>query len=201
MKIGKPSEFYTGENCPSCGRNRLLKYECGLTICEKCEYCVETKTHIDLEDEALEEDRLDRAENEAQWLRDQIRRMEGALREAYDNVKVVRFFEQIQEQGKPEPILEPISMATAMAALVRFDMVRSYSQPRDVAQTGHAVWGIRIGRGGPDRRDTLICPNKKCRAVFARKPGEWFKHCPECGLKMDGRKIEEVEGRNEDRNV
>lgn len=189
MKIGKPSEFYTGENCPSCGRNRLLKYECGLTICEKCEYCVETKTHIDLEDEAMEEGRLDRAENEAQWLRDQIRRMEGALQEAYDNVKVVRFFEQIQEQGKPEPILEPISMATAMAALVRFGMVRSETSPLDAAYKGFAVWGLRDIGHGANKRFLLICPEQKCRAVFERQPGVWFKHCPECGLKMDGHPI------------
>ena len=36
-------EGYTEDDCPECGRHRLIHYSCGKTICEKCNWCVEDK--------------------------------------------------------------------------------------------------------------------------------------------------------------
>lgn len=48
-KILSVSEFYTGEHCPNCTRNRLLTYETNIgnkTVCEKCNWCVEDKDYF-----------------------------------------------------------------------------------------------------------------------------------------------------------
>lgn len=37
---------YTGQPCPKCGRYRLELYTSGLSICEKCLYCVEEQRYI-----------------------------------------------------------------------------------------------------------------------------------------------------------
>jgi len=36
---------YTGEPCPNCGRVRVERYESGLEICEKCNWCEQTKSY------------------------------------------------------------------------------------------------------------------------------------------------------------
>ena len=36
---------YTGEPCPNCGRLRVERYESGLEICEKCNWCEQTKSY------------------------------------------------------------------------------------------------------------------------------------------------------------
>ena len=36
---------YTGETCPNCGRLRVERYESGLEICEKCNWCEQTKSY------------------------------------------------------------------------------------------------------------------------------------------------------------
>ena len=36
---------YTGEPCPNCGRLRVEHYESGLEICEKCNWCEQTKSY------------------------------------------------------------------------------------------------------------------------------------------------------------
>ena len=36
---------YTGNHCPSCGRLRVERYESGLEICEKCNWCEQTKSY------------------------------------------------------------------------------------------------------------------------------------------------------------
>lgn len=49
------SDFYTGDNCPNCGRNRLLTVTIhstkAKTVCEKCSWCVEDLEYAELEDE------------------------------------------------------------------------------------------------------------------------------------------------------
>lgn len=40
---------YTGEECESCGRVRVEKYENGKTVCEKCEWCKELQEYVDRE--------------------------------------------------------------------------------------------------------------------------------------------------------
>lgn len=39
--IGQRQGAYTGEDCPNCGRNRLLIGDDGKTRCEKCGWCME----------------------------------------------------------------------------------------------------------------------------------------------------------------
>lgn len=49
-RILKVSEYYTGEYCPNCSRNRLLSFETDVgnkTVCEKCNWCVEDKTYFE----------------------------------------------------------------------------------------------------------------------------------------------------------
>ena len=36
---------YTGNKCPNCGRLRVERYESGLEICEKCNWCEQTKSY------------------------------------------------------------------------------------------------------------------------------------------------------------
>ena len=36
---------YTGEPCPNCGRLRVERYKSGLEICEKCNWCEQTKSY------------------------------------------------------------------------------------------------------------------------------------------------------------
>lgn len=36
---------YTGNHCPNCGRLRVERYESGLEICEKCNWCEQTKSY------------------------------------------------------------------------------------------------------------------------------------------------------------
>lgn len=36
---------YTSEPCPNCGRLRVERYESGLEICEKCNWCEQTKSY------------------------------------------------------------------------------------------------------------------------------------------------------------
>ena len=36
---------YTGNKCPNCGRVRVERYESGLEICEKCNWCEQTKSY------------------------------------------------------------------------------------------------------------------------------------------------------------
>ena len=36
---------YTGNPCPNCGRLRVERYESGLEICEKCNWCEQTKSY------------------------------------------------------------------------------------------------------------------------------------------------------------
>ena len=36
---------YTGEPCPNCGRLRVEHYKSGLEICEKCNWCEQTKSY------------------------------------------------------------------------------------------------------------------------------------------------------------
>ena len=36
---------YTGKPCPNCGRLRVERYESGLEICEKCNWCEQTKSY------------------------------------------------------------------------------------------------------------------------------------------------------------
>ena len=36
---------YTDEPCPNCGRLRVERYESGLEICEKCNWCEQTKSY------------------------------------------------------------------------------------------------------------------------------------------------------------
>lgn len=36
---------YTGNQCPNCGRLRVERYESGLEICEKCNWCEQTKSY------------------------------------------------------------------------------------------------------------------------------------------------------------
>ena len=53
-KILKVSEFYTGEDCPNCDRNRLLTYDTDKgkkTVCEKCNWCVEDKEYFQEDEE------------------------------------------------------------------------------------------------------------------------------------------------------
>lgn len=49
------SDFYTGDNCPNCGRNRLLIVTIdstkSKTICQKCSWCVEDSEYAECEDE------------------------------------------------------------------------------------------------------------------------------------------------------
>ena len=49
------SDFYTGDDCPNCGRNRLLTVTIhstkSKTICEKCSWCVEDSEYAELKDE------------------------------------------------------------------------------------------------------------------------------------------------------
>lgn len=42
---------YTGTPCPNCGRYRLELYENSNSkrVCEKCNWCVEDESYIDLE--------------------------------------------------------------------------------------------------------------------------------------------------------
>lgn len=54
-KILSVSDFYTGEYCPNCSRNRLLTYETNegkKIVCEKCDWCIEDKNYFE-EDEIL----------------------------------------------------------------------------------------------------------------------------------------------------
>lgn len=41
---------YVSESCPNCGRYRVEKYSGGKHICEKCNWCVEDKEYIYLDD-------------------------------------------------------------------------------------------------------------------------------------------------------
>lgn len=49
------SDFYTGGNCPKCGRNRLLTVTIDSakvkTICEKCSWCVDDSEYAEIQDE------------------------------------------------------------------------------------------------------------------------------------------------------
>ena len=40
---------YTGEECESCGRVRVEKYENRKTVCEKCGWCKEIQEYVDRE--------------------------------------------------------------------------------------------------------------------------------------------------------
>lgn len=49
-KVLEVSEYYTGDNCPNCGRNRLLTYKTDKgdrTVCEKCEWVVEDGAYLE----------------------------------------------------------------------------------------------------------------------------------------------------------
>ena len=45
-KFGDCSEYYTGEDCVNCGRNRVLTYSNGYEICEKCSWCKQLGRYI-----------------------------------------------------------------------------------------------------------------------------------------------------------
>lgn len=49
------SDFYTGDNCPNCGRNRILTIRVQdnkiKRICEKCSWCIEDSEYTEIEDE------------------------------------------------------------------------------------------------------------------------------------------------------
>lgn len=38
---------YTGEECPACGRVRVIRYANGYEICEKCEWCEQIKGYFE----------------------------------------------------------------------------------------------------------------------------------------------------------
>lgn len=40
---------YADFDCPNCGRHRVVRYESGLEICEKCNWCIQTKQYWDWE--------------------------------------------------------------------------------------------------------------------------------------------------------
>lgn len=36
---------YTGDECPNCGRVRVVAWSCGKRICEKCHWCIEDEAY------------------------------------------------------------------------------------------------------------------------------------------------------------
>lgn len=59
MKVFKWDDYYDTENCPHCGRLRLMiaHTEYGTKrVCEKCGWCVEDNNYF-VEDETVEEER------------------------------------------------------------------------------------------------------------------------------------------------
>lgn len=42
---------YTGDECPNCGRVRVVETESGKRICEKCHWCIEDARYYFDEDE------------------------------------------------------------------------------------------------------------------------------------------------------
>ncbi len=40
---------YVGFHCPNCGRIRVEVWSNGWHICEKCNWCIETKDYVDME--------------------------------------------------------------------------------------------------------------------------------------------------------
>ena len=59
MKVFSWETYYDTEDCPNCGRLRLMiaNTECGAKrVCEKCGWCVEDNNYFE-EDETIEEER------------------------------------------------------------------------------------------------------------------------------------------------
>ena len=46
MKLGKYLG-YAETPCPNCGRLRLERYESGIEICEKCNWCPQEQRYVD----------------------------------------------------------------------------------------------------------------------------------------------------------
>jgi ribosomal protein L37AE/L43A len=44
------TDCYTGNDCPNCGRNRLLKCANGKTRCEKCNWVLEDSEYCPIRD-------------------------------------------------------------------------------------------------------------------------------------------------------
>ena len=51
---------YANYDCPNCGRHRVERYENGLEICDKCNWCIQTNSYWTSEDDDENERRVER---------------------------------------------------------------------------------------------------------------------------------------------
>jgi len=61
----------------------------------------------------------------------------------------------------------------------------------DYTPVRHAQWQYRAFRRdeGAVVSGIMCCP--ECSSRFLRAVGTWFKYCPECGARMDGKRNEQ----------